>query len=132
MAKRRRYGDMRSSLSREEKQRIINDYMAETGKDEIDMNDVAHWAQTNGRMPPPRTFDPVKMFAHDLSEAAREEYYFDPQDREVRKKHCYIFVEPDGQRRFHWVDIVTAKPEPMHKSLQARRKQALGDIIQLD
>jgi hypothetical protein len=133
MAKqKRRYGNMRSTLAREDKHRIINDYIAATGADEIDMNDVARWAQANGRMPPPRPFDPVKMFAHELSEAAREEYYIDPQGREVRKKHVYTIVEADGTRRWHWVDIVTAKPEPMHKSLQSRRRQALGDVVQLD
>jgi hypothetical protein len=132
MAKRRRYGNMRSLLSTEEKQRIINDYITETGADEINMNDVARWAKAKGRMPEPRPFDPVKMFAHELSEAARQEYYIDPQNREVRKKHCYMIVEADGQMRFHWVDIETAKMEPMHKSLQARRRQSLGDVIQLD
>jgi hypothetical protein len=132
MAKRRRHGDMRSSLSKEEKQCIINDYIAATGAEEVDMNDVAKWADSHGRLPPPRPFDPIKAFAHELSDAAREEYYFDPQSREVRKKHCFVIVEADGTRRWHWVDIVTAKPEPMHKSLQARRRQALGDVIQLD
>jgi hypothetical protein len=83
-------------------------------------------------MPPPRPFDPLKMFAHELSAAAREEYYTDAQGREVRKKHVFVIIEADGTRRWHWVDIVTAKPDPMHKSLQARRRQALGDVVQLD
>jgi hypothetical protein len=65
-------------------------------------------------------------------DAAREEFYVDPQGRDVRKKHCYVVTEPDGQMRWHWVDIVTAKPDPMHRSLQARRKQAFGDVVQLD
>lgn len=132
MAKKRRYGDPRTRLSVEEKQRIINDYIEETCAEEVDMNEVARWAKSKGRLPEPKPYDPVKAFAHELSEAAREEYYTDPQSREVRKKHCYVIVEPDGQRRFHWVDIQTAKPEPMHKSLQARRRQALGDVVQLD
>lgn len=134
MAKqRRRYGNMRSRLSNEEKHRIINDWREETGNDVIDMNAVALWAQANGRMPPPRPFDPVKMFAHELSEAARAEFYHDPQGREVRRKHSVpVVVEPNGQMRWFWVDIETAKPDQMHRSLQARRRQTLGDVIQLD
>jgi transposase-like protein len=50
--KRKRYGDMRSSLSKEEKQRIINDYIEATGKDEIDMNEVARWADAQGKRIP--------------------------------------------------------------------------------
>jgi len=123
---------MRSGFSVEERQRIINDWMAETGAEEIDMLAVARWADANGRMPPPRPFDPVRLFARELSAAAREECYIDPQDREVRKKHCYVIVEPDGQRRYHWVDIVSGKPDPMHRSFQARRRQSLGDVVQLD
>jgi hypothetical protein len=130
--RKRRYGDPRSSLTREQKQGIINDYVAATGRDEIDMNEVARWADAKGRIPPAKPVDRLKVFAHELSDAAREEYYIDPQGREVRKKHCYMIVEADGTRRFHWVDIVTSKPVPMHKSLQARRRQALGDVIQLD
>jgi len=131
MAK-RRYDSLRSGYSLAEKQKIINDYREATGVEEIDMRAVALWAQVNGRMPPPKQVDPVKLFAHELSEAAREEYYTDPQGREARKKHCYVVVEPNGQRRWQWVDIEDAKREPMHKSLHARRDQSLGDVKQTD
>jgi hypothetical protein len=130
MAK-RRTGSRRSGLSTEEKIRIINDWMVETGADEIDMKKVADWAMDNGRWRTP-PYDPRRACARELSEAAREEYYVDPQNRTVRKKHCYVVVDADGQRHWNWVDIETAKPDPMHKSLQARRKQALGDVVQLD
>ena len=49
----------------------------------------------------------------------------------MRKRHCYIIIEPDGQKCWRWVDIVTAKPNPMYKSLQWRRRNALGDVTQL-
>jgi hypothetical protein len=128
MPRRRRVG---SRLSKEEKIRIINDYIEATGAEEIDMNEVARWAMNQGRWHT-APFDPQKVCAHELSQAAREEMYFDPQGRNVRKKHCFVIIEPDGQRRWQWVDIVTAKPDPMHRSLQARRRQLLGDAIQLD
>src|ERR1700730_7326790 len=131
MAK-RRSGSVRSLLRTEEKIRIINDYMEATGAEEIDMLEVARWARQQGRWPEPPPFDPDKAAARELSEAAREEYYEDPQGRQVRKKHCYVIIDEGGQRRWHWVDIETARPEPMHQSLQARRRQALGDVAQLD
>ena len=110
---------------------IINDYVAATGADEIDMNDVAKWAIAEGRWRQ-APYDPQKACARELSRAAREEIIVDPQGREVRRRHSYVVViEPDGQRRWHWIDIVTAKPEPMHKSLQSRRRAALGDVAQL-
>ncbi len=96
--KKRRYGDTRSTLSKEEKWQIVNDYIAATDAEEVDMNDVARWAKAQGRMPEPKPYDPVKQFAHELSVAAREEYYIDPQGREVRKNHVYVVVDPDGRR----------------------------------
>jgi hypothetical protein len=116
--------------SKEDLQRIINEYIAETGAEEVDMNDVSRWAISTGRWRPP-PYDPQKACARELSRAARDEYCMDPQGREVRKRHCYVIVEDDGQRRWHWVDIVTAKPDPMHKSLQSRRRSALADVSQL-
>jgi hypothetical protein len=110
---------------------IIKDYEADTGADEIDMRKVAKWAMERGRWHPPR-YNPLKACAKELSSAAREEYYIDPQGREVRKRHCYTIIEADGQRAWLWVDITTAKPDPMHRSLQSRRRSALGDVIQLD
>lgn len=117
-------------LSTEEKQKILDDFAAETGATEIDMNAAAEWALANGRWPT-QPFDPVKDCARQLSRAAREEMITDAQGRDVRKRHCYVIVEPDGQKRWRWIDIVTAAPEPMHKSLQARRRMALGDVQQL-
>lgn len=111
-------------------QEIVNAYMEASGKDEIDMSAAAEWAMKQGLWNPPR-FDPVKACARDLSRAAREEFYHDPQGREVRKKHCYTIVGPDGQRQWLWFDIVNAAREQMHTSAQARRKMALGDVVQL-
>jgi hypothetical protein len=108
----------------------INEWMAETGAEVIDMMKVADWAIATGRWKTP-PYDPRKACARELARAAREEYYIDPQGRNVRKKHCYTVKDPDGQHRWLWVDIVTAKPESMHKSLQARRRSALSDVVQL-
>lgn len=111
-------------------QNTINDYMEATGEQTIDMNKVAAWAIGEGRWKPPE-YDPRKMCARELSRAAREEFYTDPQGREVRKKHCYTIVDEQGQHRWLWVDIQTAKPDQIRKSAAARRRSALGDVVQL-
>lgn len=121
---------MPKQMSIDERIQIIHDYIEATGADEIDMRKVARWAMANGRWRS-TTYDPEQLCARELSRAARQDYYVDPQGREVRKMHCFIVTEPNGQKRWHWVDIVTAPPGPMHKSLQSRRKQALGDVQQL-
>lgn len=118
-----------TTAGKDDLSKIIQDYIIATGADEIDMNEVARWAIAEGKWTPP-PYNPRKACAQQLSRAAREEYYTDPQEREVRKRHCYVFVEPGGQKCWHWVDIQTAKPDAMHKSFQARRRQALGDVSQ--
>ena len=119
-----------TSTKVEKLQHIINDYVDVTGADVIDMNKVAQYAISEGLWKPPK-YDPYKTCARELSRAAREEFYADPQGREVRKKHCYTVVDESGQHRWLWVDIQTAKPDQMHKSLAARRRSALGDVVQL-
>ena len=123
MAKRSR------STRTEYRQQLINEYIEETSSTVIDMTKVAAWAIENKRWKPPR-YDPLKICARELSRAAREEFYTDPQGRDVRKKHCFI-IEADGQYRWLWFDIVEANKDQMHKSAQARRRMALGDVQQL-
>lgn len=107
---------------------IINDW----GRthDVIDMVAVAKDAIARGLWKPPK-FDPVKLCARELSRAAREEFYTDPQGREVRKKHCFTIIDADGQYKWLWVDICAANRDQMQKSAQARRRMALGDVLQL-
>jgi len=104
--------------------------MAETGSEIIDMLAVAKWAIDNEKWKPPM-YSPVRLAARELSRAAREEFYEDPQGRDVRKKHCFTVIGPDGQHKWLWVDIEKATREQMHKSAQARRRMALGDVSQL-
>ncbi len=119
------------SKKTEELHQIINDYLVETGDETIDMRKVAAWAITNDRWHP-QPYDPARACARELSRAARQEFYEDPQGREVRKKHCYSIVDESGQHRWVWVDISSAKPDQMHRSLATRRRAALGDVVQLN
>ena len=73
----------------------------------------------------------IRLFKLEMTRAAREEYYNDPQGRKVRKKHAVVFTEGPKQRSL-WADIETAPPSHMQLSLQQRRRGALGEVVQID
>lgn len=106
-------------------QDIINDYIAETGDSEWDMKDIARWAIKNNRWELSPT-NIVQKCAQELSRAARDEYYEDPQGRRVRRKHPIR-----GEQGVLWADIETAPPEHMKISLQQRRGYIVYDCVQL-
>ena len=62
---------------------------------DLDMRQVAAWAIAEKRWRPP-PYDLTKACAKELSVAAREEYYTDPQGREVRRRR--VRWRPDGGR----------------------------------
>lgn len=113
----------------EHNQQTINEYMEIHNTDDVDLRAVAQWAIATGRWES-EPYDPIKACARELSRAARQEYYTDPQNRQVRRKHCYVITEPDGQRRWHWVDI-GAPPDKIHLAFQQRRQSAYRDVKQL-
>jgi hypothetical protein len=54
-----------------------------------------------------------------------------PQALQAADVLRFTIIEPDGQYRWRWFDIITATKEQMHSSAQARRRMALGDVAQL-
>lgn len=106
-------------------QDIINQYLEETGEIRIDMHKVADWAILEGLWKSSPT-NIRQQCARELSRAAREEYYTDPQGRRVRRKHQIR----DGQGVL-WADIELAPPEHMKVSLQQRRGYIVCDCVQL-
>lgn len=65
------------------------------------------------------------MFRRELTRAMRNEYYEDPQGREVRKNHPVR-----GDQGLIWVDHQTARPDQMRVSLATRRRGILADCLQ--
>lgn len=106
-------------------QDIINKYIDETKEVEFDLHEVAAWAVRNGFYESSPT-NVTKQCAHELARAARNEYYTDPQNRRVRKKHAVR-----QNQGVLWSDIETAPPDHMKLSLQQRRGYIKGDCIQL-
>lgn len=65
-----------------------------------------------------------------MAKALREEYITDSQGRRVRAKHV-ARVEIDGKQIPLWDDILTASRKHMEAALQQRRRQIVGDCVQL-
>lgn len=109
---------------------IIKRYKAKTGKNEIDMKEVAKFAVTLGwDLPKPK--DPMDRLAEAFSAAAREEIRYDSKTgRPYRANH--VFRAGYGVQQYHlWIDIDEAPRKSMHKSLIMRREQMVGDGLQL-
>jgi hypothetical protein len=94
----------------------------------IDPSDVANWAYNTGKWNPV-PIDPRQTLRRQLSQALRQQYYVDPQGREVRENHHIVIGDRD-HRSDLWINHRTAKPEQMHLSLQQRRGGILADCKQ--
>ncbi len=117
----------------EQLQSIVNQYIKETKAVRIDMHEVASWAIRKNLWSPQKK-DSIKQCAHELARAARDEFFEDPQNRNVRKKHALrTYTIEDGEKKqlTLWVDIDTASRADMHLSLQQRRMYIVGDCKQL-
>jgi hypothetical protein len=112
-----------------EMQRLIKQYKFETGAREVDMHEVARWMTAQGwPLPPP--IDPIDRLAKELSKAAREEVRYSDSGRPYRANHA--FPSPQGGKQLMlWVDIDEATRPQMHRSLNLRREQMVGDAVQL-
>jgi hypothetical protein len=109
---------------------FIDDYIAETGDQEVDHHHVAAWAIRKGRWESP-TRDQVQILARDLSRAAREDFIEDENGQAVRRRHSYKVVQGEFEYT-KWVKIEDASPDQMKLSVQGRRRGILSDCIQLN
>lgn len=128
----RRHG-VRTSL-KDHMQRIYNEYMEEFGVSVVDPYEVATWARDTGRwvdLPQDR----VRQFAQALKRAMHDDYFLDPQGREVRRLHAAprllpdgsVVRTPDGRMIWDWAVLFSAKPDHMRMSLKLRRDAMVDD-----
>ncbi len=90
---------------------------------------MAEWAIREGLWAR-RPDSQVGQCADELARAMREEYYTDPQGREVRAKHV-ARVKRDGVQSSLWDDIRNAGTRHMQIAFQQRRHQIVGDCKQI-
>ena len=113
----------------EQRQRIVREYRESGHLWPASMRQVAAWAIDKGLWEPARGTI-VGQLAGELARALREEYFIDPQGREVRAKHAARIAQGAVQSTL-WDDIRTADPSHMRIAFQQRRQQIVGDCKQL-
>lgn len=112
-------------------QKMFPLYREETGKNTLDMHEVAQWMMSRGvEAPKPKT--PIDLLAEQLSIAARDEHIRDPETGwDYRRNHAYKVSSTDGKQLTLWVELETATRPQMEMSLANRRNQMLGDGTQM-
>ena len=113
----------------EQRQRIVSAYRDEGQLWPATMREVASWAIDSGLWEPAKG-TMVGQLADELARAMREEFYSDPQGREVRTKHAARTIR-DGIQKTLWDDIRSAHPRHMRIAFLQRRQQIVGDCKQL-
>lgn len=114
---------------RDDMQEIVRQYREADNSWPASAREIAAWAIAQGLwQPSPR--DIVNRCAEDISHAMRDEYFIDPQGRHVRAKHARVLRE-EGVQLVLWDDIRTASHEHMRAAFQQRRRQIVGDCVQL-
>ena len=118
----------------EQMQKIVAQYRASGEQWPATSGMLAAWAIRKRLWDAPRA-SLIELAAKDFAYAMREEFFTDPQNRRVRKKHVVPRIEesPEGAHKQLnlWIDIEEASPEDMEKAFQYRRGQILGDCRHL-
>src|SRR5712691_6744985 len=90
---------------------------------------MAEWAiQSKLWVPHPARL--VNMCADQLARAMSEQYITDPQGRRVRAKHV-VRIKHGDKQLYLWDDMRTADHAHMEVAFQQRRRQIVGDCVQL-
>src|SRR5436309_2942713 len=75
---------------------IVHDYMHAFSVHDFDLDEVSDWAVRTGRYQRP-PLSMVQQCKRELARTCREEYYTDPQHREVRSLHPVRIKDGDKQ-----------------------------------
>lgn len=111
-------------------QAIIKKYREETGKDSVDMHDVAKYAAGMGwPLPKPKTA--LERLTEQFSSAAREEIRRDEVTGKPYRVNLAVTTWQGNVQMTLWTDIDVAPRPIAHRSFQQRREQMIGDAVQL-
>lgn len=95
----------------------------------VSAREVARWAIANNLWRP-KPSDVESQCAEELAKAAREEYRINELGQRYRARHA-VRVERNGKQLNLWADIDKAPRNYMEKAFAQRRRQILGDCVQL-
>ena len=114
---------------KEQIQKIEKKYREDGGKWPASSVDVATWA-VRKNLYQMHQGAVIRQFADQISQAWRDEYMTDPQERRVRVKHAARYSE-DGEPKWLWDDMRSASHKHMELSFQHKRQQIVQDCHQL-
>lgn len=118
------------STNRKKMQLFIKYYKEETGIKEVNMHEIARFAEKKGwSLPKPQ--NPLDLLAKQFSDAAREEIRKDTTTGNPYRANHALAVTQGSEQFTLWIDIDEAPRKPMLKSLMNRREQMVGDGLQL-
>ena len=110
-------------------QELFARYEREVAAGPADLRVVGAWALAN-RLWEPKVSDIHSRFANDMAEALREEYRVDRKGRRYRAKLA-VRTSKDGRQGTLWGDIDTSPRTHVEKGLGQKRRQIVGDCLQL-
>ena len=91
---------------------------------------VVAWAVTHGILELP-VIDPAAVLAADMAQALRNEHATDPATGKRYRRNHAVRITRGGVQLALWVGMETAPREHMLAAFQQRRKQIVGDCVQL-
>ncbi len=109
---------------------IAHLYLAQDGKDRIDLDELARFAINNGHWQKPRG-KLLQLCKREFARAFREQCHTDPQGRTVRTFHAVRTKNEPGRQMVFWADMRTAPHDHMAAAFQQRRNQIVGNCRQL-
>lgn len=93
--------------------------------------EVVSWAVRNGLLEVPEV-DPMDVLAGQLGSALRNEYATDPVTGKRYRKNHAVRYHKRGVQIALWGEMETAPRDHMVKAFQQRRRQVVGDCVQLN
>lgn len=113
-----------------EMQYLIRQYREKTGKQDVEMHEVAKFAVSKGwPLPTPRTA--LDRLASQFSAAARQETRKDEVTGHPYRANLAVTSWVGDQQITFWTDIDEAPRPVAHKAFKLRREQMVGDALQL-
>jgi hypothetical protein len=118
-------------MTKDEKlQSVFHQYLEAHGGVPHGTYEIVTWAVRHGLLDPP-IVDPMAVLAEQMGSALRNEYGTDPKTGKRYRKNHAVRYHKRGVQLALWGEMETASPEHMRKAFQQRRKQIVGDCIQL-
>ena len=113
----------------EQLQDIWHSFESEMGHTPASPRDAVVWGVRKGLIQT-RKADPLEKLTEDMVTALRQEYRTDRYGRKYRVNHA-VRVTKSGVQYTLWAELDHAPLEHMMKAFGQRRKQIVGDCVQL-